>query len=407
MMTEPRHYWFSSADESSAFEFAEYCKKWCELFDIVYGLATEPYWDTVETYEGKKTIQRNNHVIKFPNGSRINCMTSNPKRFRSKGGDVTLDEFDWHDNPDEMYSAAEACIMWGGSLSILTTRSYEGSFFDRQVNDVKKVKAGQLDSEKIIPWSYHYTPITVAVEQGLAEKIKKLDHIDQEVRAKFINACRKRAITQDKFNREYMCIPSSEATTLIPYDLYYSCQDDNCLKTIGDGDKYLGLDIARKRHKTVPWLWELVGDVMVTREVHRLHNTPYAAQRTFVKDLMNKHNVRRMCGDSTGIGDMLMEELQTELGTDRVEKVHFTAPIKDKLASLVLARCQDRRVRLPDDEQCREAFHSIKKTVSAGGNVRYDTTQKDQEHADEFWAAGLGLDAGVNQHDKIELIVLG
>jgi phage FluMu gp28-like protein len=401
-------YWFSSADESSAFEFAEYCRKWCDMFEAVHEQLTEIYDDIIDTPDGKKIVKRNNYVIRFPNGKRINCMTSNPRRFRSKGGDVVLDEFDWHDDPEEMYAAAESCLLWGGTLSILTTRSFEGSLFDRLVIEAKKVLSGELDPKKDIalPWSYHYVPITVAVEQGLAEKIYKLDRIDQEARAKFIHECRARARSQDKFNREYMCIPSTEATTLIPYDLYYSCQDENCLKTIGSGDKYLGLDVARKRHKTVPWLWELVGDVMVTRAVHRLQNTPYAAQQLFVEDLMNHHNVTRLCGDATGIGDMLIEYLQNKFGTNRVEKVTFTSSSKDKLASLMLARCQDKRVRLPNDEQSREAFHSIKKTVTAGGNVRYDTTQNEDEHADEFWAASLGLDAANAPADKPELICL-
>ncbi|MCE5186071.1 MAG: hypothetical protein LLF76_08105 [Planctomycetaceae bacterium] len=400
-------YWFSSADESAAFEFAEYCQRWCDIIDQVFEFITEPYDHEIDTPEGKKTVQRNRYVIWFPNRSRITCMSSNPKRFRSKGGDVTLDEFDWHDDADEMYSAAEPCLMWGGDLSILTTRSFEGSNFDRKAIDAKKVLSGELDPNKdfVLPWSYHYTPITVAVEQGLAEKIKKLDHIDPVVRERFLHECRARAGDQDKFNREYMCTPSSEAATLIPYDLYYACQDPNCLKTVGSGPKYMGFDIAREQHKTVIWIDELVGDVLVTRVIVTLRKTPYGVQKQTIADLIRKHDVVRACGDATGIGDMLVEELQREFGEYRVNKVKFTLETKDHLASLQFGRMQDRRCRVPDDQDVRESFHSIRKVVTPTKNVRYDTSQSGQEHGDEWWASTLAKEAANIPHDKPDVFL--
>lgn len=395
---EKRDYWFSSADESAAFEFAEYCRRWCEIFEAVHKYMVETYEDVIRTPEGEKVVKRNNYVIWFPNGSRINCMTSNPRRFRSKGGDVTLDEYDWHDDPEEMYAAAESCIMWGGNLSILTTRSFEGSDFDKKVKDAKKIIAGQLDPNKdfVLPWSYHYTPITVAVDQGLAEKINRTNSINPELRIKFLHECRSRAANEDKYNREYMCIPSMEATTLISYDLYYSCQDEHCLKTHGNGPMYMGFDIAREKHKTVIWIDELVGDVLVPRVIVTLRKTKYGVQKQTISDLIKKHNICRACGDATGIGDMLVEELQREFGEYRVEKIKFTAQSKDAMASRVLGRMQDRRRRVPDDVDVRESFHSIRKVVTANNNVRYDTTQSGEEHGDEFWACALSEEAAHN-----------
>jgi phage FluMu gp28-like protein len=390
-------YWYSSADESAAYEFIQYCKMWCEAMERLVQYHVDTYDDIIDG----KVCKKNSYVVTFPSGARVTAMTSNPKRFRSKGGDVCLDEFDWHDNPEEMYGAAESCLMWGGTLTILTTRSYKGSMFDQLVEQAKKVIAGQLDPAKdyVLPWSYHFLPITVAVEQGLAEKINRLDHIDLAVRDKFLHECRARARSEDKFNREYMCIPSDDATTLIAYDMYYACQDSDCMNKMGDGPKYMGIDVARSHHKTVFWIWEKVGDVMVTRQVHKLRNTPYGAQFQFAADLIERHKIQRTCGDATGLGDMLIESLQDKFGVSRVEKVKFTSDTKDKLASKMLGFVQDKRVRLPDDMDCRESFHSIKKTVSAGNNVRYDTTQSNEEHADEFWAGCLGLDAGTQPTD--------
>ena len=78
-----------------------YCRQWCEIIDAV----SEYFVEELEGETQKGTAYKyNNYVVEFPNRSRINCMSSNPRRFRSKGGDVCLDEFDWHDDPEEMYA---------------------------------------------------------------------------------------------------------------------------------------------------------------------------------------------------------------------------------------------------------------------------------------------------------------
>ncbi|MDD5459926.1 MAG: terminase family protein [Phycisphaerae bacterium] len=388
-------YWYSSADESAALEFSLYCQQWCEMFDAVAEHVTETYDDIV----GDKLVKRNNYVTIFPHSrSRINCMSSNPRRFRSKGGDVCLDEFDWHDNPEEMYSAAEPSVAWGYELTILTTRSHEGSLFDRLVGKAKKIISGELDPKKdiVLPWSYHFIPITIAVNEGLAEKIYKLDHVDLEAREKFIRECRARALNEDKFNREYMCVPSMEASTLIPYDLYFACQDDACLGKTNNGSYYMGFDIGRKHDLTVFWVCELVGDVLITREVKRLYNVKYPIQKQVAADLMRKYNINRACGDYTGKGDALIEFLQVDFGEHRVEPVTFSSPVKDHLASAVLSKMEDRKCRLPDDPKIREAFHTIRKEITATGNIRYDAARTEDGHADEFWAFALCCEAAVN-----------
>ena len=90
---------------------------------------------------------------------------------------------------------------------------------------------------------------------------------------------------------------------------------------------------------------------------------------------------------------MLIETLQMQWGTYRVEKVKFTAAIKEHLASLMLSGFQDRKVRVPEAMKIRDSFHSVRKTVTAAGNIRYDAARTKEGHADDFWAASLGKDA--------------
>ncbi len=179
-LTEKRHYYFSSADESAAFEFALYCRQWCKMFDAVVREVTEEMEDS----NGRKY---NNYVVEFSTGSRINCMSSNPKRFRSKGGDVTLDEFDWHENPSDMFDAASPATTWGFNIALLSTRSSEGTPFDVIAQLCDKVEKGltTFDKERTLNWKYYRTSIVTAIQQGLAEKIFKQGKVSFAARCRF------------------------------------------------------------------------------------------------------------------------------------------------------------------------------------------------------------------------------
>lgn len=356
--------------------------------------------EILQELEDDRGFKFNNYVVEFPNGSRINCMTSNPRRFRSKGGDVVLDEFAWHDNPREMLDAAMPVTTWGYNIRILSTHNGEDSEFNRIVQLVKRVLSGELTFEqaKTFNWSHHHTPITDAIEQGLAEKVYKLDRIDPEARKRFLAECRARCRNEDAWNQEYMCVPSTALSSLIPYDLYQSCEMVDCLQplvphTEGKREYYLGGDIGREKHLTKFWIWERVADLLICRKIITLFKTPYNVQLQIASDLLANQNILRACIDATGIGDMLTESLQERFGSYRVEKVKFTAPVKEHLASLILGAFEDKRLRVPDDRETRESFHSVRKMVTLAGNIRFDAATTEIGHADDFWAAALGLEA--------------
>ncbi|MBW2560889.1 MAG: hypothetical protein JRE40_08550, partial [Deltaproteobacteria bacterium] len=163
---------------------------------------------------------------------------------------------------------------------------------------------------------------------------------------------------------------------------------------------------GREKDLTVFWVWELVGDVLVTRKVMRLQKVAYNVQLKVAGDLLRNQNILRVCGDATGIGDMLIETLQMQWGANRVEKVKFTAAIKEHLASLMLSGFQDRKLRVPDDVKVRDSFHSVRKTVTAAGNIRYDAARTNEGHADDFWAASLGKEAANQPVVKPEIIYI-
>src|ERR671915_185426 len=73
-------------------------------------------------------------VLRFENGARVVAGSSNPKFFRSKGGDADADEFAFHPQPRELYKAMQpAALMWGHQMRVWSTHNGEGSFFNQLI----------------------------------------------------------------------------------------------------------------------------------------------------------------------------------------------------------------------------------------------------------------------------------
>ena len=141
-------YWFSSADESAAFEFAEYCRYWHK----VAGVVADYFTDDIEDQLTKRTATA--FCIRFESGARITAMSSSPRRFRSKGGDICLDEFAYHDDPGAMWDAASPTATHGFMSVVMSTHNGEGTEFYRFVEQGKRHAAGK-SKQFDMPWSVH------------------------------------------------------------------------------------------------------------------------------------------------------------------------------------------------------------------------------------------------------------
>lgn len=391
-----RHVWYTSADESAAAEFIEYCAYFLGRVDAV----VDKFEDVLaEAEDSRGPIKA--FCIRFPNGARINALSSSPRRMRSKGGDVDISEFAFHDSPGELYAAAQPVMLWGDTMTIGSTHNGEGSAFNGLCKDARLVAKGETHKggRPLTPWRHHYIPITVAVEEGLVELINE-SRGSSFTREEFLANLRAGCRTEDDWLQEYMCQPSTETSAWLPYDLIRTCEDDDC-PAIGEplaavdseGPRYAGADVGRKHDLTVLSIGQMVGDVLHTRRILTLKNMPIPEQVRVIAGALREAGVQRTCVDATGLGIGLADGLQAELGEYAVEAVTFTGPIKERLAVPVRTRFEDRTIRVPDDSKLREGLHKVRKTVTAAGNVRFDAARDESGHADEFWAVALMIEA--------------
>ena len=379
----PPDVWFSSADQSAAREYIEYCANWARLFDIAARDLGEVVIDRDDNLKA--------YVVELANGRRLIGLSSRPAAFRSKGGKLVLDEFAHHADQDAMWKAARPIVQWGYPVRVISTHNGRGTRFYRMCDDAAKGQG---------PFRPHQVTIVDAVEQGLADRITGRRLTGAE-RAAWLAEERAACGDEETWSQEYMCVALDEATAWLTWELIVSAEHDQA----GDparyegGPCYAGMDIARRRDLTIIWVEELVGDVLWTREVVRMKNASFAAQDAELARVLARYDVRRACIDQTGIGEKPVEDAKRRHGAYRVEGVLFTAPVKQHLATLVKQAYEDRRVRTPAERAIRDAHHAVRKVTTLAGNPRFDAERTQAGHADEFWAHGLALHAaeGANQ----------
>lgn len=391
----PRVY-YSSTDEDAAKEYLEYCEHWAKVLNI----AAKTVGEEIIDVENDVTAFR----MEFTSGSKIYALSSNPRRFRSKGGKVVLSEFAHHDNERSMWKAVRPVITWGYPLVILSSHNGTATRFNEFVQAIKK---GELN------WSHHYTDIYQAVEQGLLDKIMRRPTTKKE-REAWIEELRTSCFDDATWAEEYCCNPVDENSAFLPYEIITPCEHDDVEKdfdTCG-GDLYLGMDIGRRRDLTVIWICEKLGPALYTREIKVMEKAPFRTQRTELFYRLKKLNVRRACIDETGIGMQLAEEAQEEFGRYRVEPITFTNPTKSELAFGLKTVVEDKNIFIPSRREIREDLHSIRKLTTSAGNVRLDTEsgKKNQasgldkrSHGDYFWAAALCVHASDNYKGPITI----
>lgn len=379
--------WFSSADESAAKEYIDYCEQWVKLFHATAKRIGEVVIDNEKDIKAL--------VIEFSNGTKIHALSSNPKAFRSKGGKVVLDEFAFHNNADELWKAARPCITWGYPLRILSTHNGQNCLYYKFLDQVEK---GQLK------WAHHKTPIQLAVKEGLVDRIYQRKTTQQE-RDSWIKNEQENCFDEYTWLQEYCCIAVDEASAFLPYDLITSCELDDILKPLSEiqHDFYVGVDIGRRKDLTVIWVLEKIENIKYTRLVLELSKMPFHQQEEILHEILAHKLFRRDCQDDTGIGMQMTENAQYKFGKFRVEGVTFSNRVKEDLAYHLRTEFENKTVFIPKCHEIREDLHSIRRLTTSAGNIRFDAERSDNGHADRFWALALALHAANNGSGEINI----
>jgi phage FluMu gp28-like protein len=314
-------------------------------------------------------------TIYLPNGARIIGLPANPETARGYSGNIILDEFSLHKDSTEIWRALFPTISRGYKIRVVSTPKGLGNKFHSLCTSDNN-------------YSKHIVDIYTAVADGAPLDIDEL----------------KEGIDDDEaWQQEYEVLFIDDSATLLSYDLITGCTDPklpgeieyenfdiNTFSPKITGHLYNGVDIGRKHDRTVFFCNELLGDVFWNRFSVILNKIKFREQQALLSRTIRKFGITRTCIDKGGIGAQLAEDTIDEF-PGRVEGVDFTNAVKGDLAVRTLRIFQDKRIRIPVDKKLRDDLHSVKKTTTSAGNIRYDAERTKEGHADRFWALALSL----------------
>lgn len=333
--------------------------------------------------------------VELPNNVRIFALPANPDTARGFTGDVFLDEFAIHQNSRDIWGALYPTITRvNGEIDVGSTpKGKQGKFYELRSNPT---------------FNHDVVTIVDAVRDGLQVDIEELKAGlgDPEL-----------------YRQEFMCEFLDESAAFLTFEQIIACEDPELPMPVlidgadediltraaafldairAGGEFYLGIDIGRHQDLTALWLLERVSGKLITRGVLELRRMPFRLQWKVVRTALENPAIHRVSLDASGLGMALAEAAVEVFGTHRVDAVTFSLLTKSKLAGGLRVKVEDLGLAIPGCAEIRNDWHSLQKTVTTGGTVRYLAERTPDGHADRFWAAALAVDAASGPSGPIE-----
>lgn len=367
-----------SAGERQVVEFMDKVQTWAQAF----GSALEGYDEFRDSPQA--LIKRAEAV--FPGGVKIIGVPANPNTARGYSRNVHLDEFAFHEKPDDIWRALYPSItnpLRKQKLKIRVTSTPNGKgnkFFDL------------VDGAPGNGWSLHRTSIHDAAADYHAAGIP----FDVE-------ELRRGLDDPEGWAQEYELEFLDSAGVLLPYELLALAESADCLehKSLDDFGAaplplVMGVDFARSRDLSVAWTLAVAGPVGLTFEVLIMENMSTPDQAELLRPRI-KH-CRRVALDYTGPGVGLGDYLAKDFGEydpkahkfGKVELCKFTNALKLEIFPLLRRDMEAGNVKIPESRAIREDLHSVYRVALKGGGVTYRAPHTKDGHADRCTALALG-----------------
>jgi len=369
---------FLSAGERQSRELMDKARMHCQALKVAADFRDDAFFEGTSF----KLLQ-----ITLPNNVRIIGLPANPRTARGFTGDVFLDEFALHQGDRDIWAAMFPTVLrGGGEIDVASTPKGKKNVFYQLAGNP----------------AFEHDTVTLqdAIDQGL--------DVDAEEMRRGIG-------DEELYRQEFGCEFIDEATAFLTYELIGACEDPQLPRAIdwdaledegqtpGRGRSvFVGVDLGRKKDLTVIWPFAAEGARLVSLGLIELRNTRFREQYERLSQVLRSRCVRRCCIDATGLGMQLAESAVEDFGGHRVEAVTFTNTVKAALAEPMRIKVQDRNIRIPMADDVRNDWHSIQRTITAAGNVRYDGDRSSDGHADRFWAAALAVHAAGDAAGPIE-----
>lgn len=391
----------------------------CAFWAHILGIACSDMEEVVVKDEDKDIMV---YRIRFDSGFEIWGLPSVPRSLRSKQGHVVIDEAAFVDDLGELLKAAMALLMWGGSVSILSTHNGDDNPFNVLI---QQVHSGDKD------YSLHHTTITDALADGLYKRICEVKDKgwSEEKEEQWLAQLEKDY--GDAADEELYCVPTRSGERYFPAALVSSIavkdkpvfrfsaddsftfekadrREKQCRKWFKEVKPILlatdlpvcfGEDFARSGDLTVLHFDNELSDGSTdTLCVVELRNIPFAQQWQFIKLCCETlKNFNGAAFDSRGNGQMIAE-LAAQEYPGSVFQVMLTRQWYAENMPRVKTAFEDNATNIPDDIFIKDDYKVV--SLVQGVPLITDRTgnKRAKRHGDHCIAKAMSLFA----HNELE-----
>jgi phage FluMu gp28-like protein len=337
------HYWVSR-DEFTAKLFLKEVKLWLSVMNEIHNHKREFKEEIVNL---KKDVQA--FKITFNCSSTIYVMSSSIDGLVGKTGHIYIDEAAVHKDFERMFSIAEPCATWGGSLTFISTHRSKQNFFYKLCDRIRKgeIVGGELMTitlERILTEEFIWERDGKQIRGGTyIDRVNARNRIlgkpEFRTAQEFYDNKLTNAASQDIFMQEYMCIPAdAEQTQAVSEDQLKSIMVPSVeiLSAPKHGKRYYaGIDIGRNRDLTCIWICEDISDnkqpMLVTRFIETISKTEFSKQEKRMVEVLKQWKPRFCFIDGTNVGANIAENLEKRFSFCEAWK--FTAKTRPKSIS--------------------------------------------------------------------------
>lgn len=368
-------YYLSYAKEMTQ-QFINDAAFWAKLLNIAYS-------DLGETVIKDEDKDITVYKIRFDSGFEIWGLPSVPRSLRSKQGHVIIDEAAFCDDLPELLKAALALLMWGGSVSILSTHNGEDNPFNDLIKEIHEEKKD---------YALTRTTITDALSDGLYKRICEVkgEEWSKEKEATWLDILIKDY--GDGADEELFCVPRASGTQYFSRALIDKVKEDVPVFRFTESDAFtfesdwkrerkinawvkeirpvlqsadnpvvMGEDFARSGDLTVIWLDEIVAEGKTkTLCVVELRNIPFAQQWQLIKLIgSGLKDFEGAAFDSRGNGQMIAEYAAQEW-PGYVYQVMLSRKWYAENFPHLKSALEDKNTTVPNDIFIRDDFKVVK-----------------------------------------------
>jgi len=322
-------------------------------------------------YPGAERVTVDNATeIAWKDGGRIIALPASPRTARSYTGDVWLDEFAYHDDPEAIRDAAFPIALRGDwRVRVFSTPNGATGLFHKMATS--RARGWSWQSVTLAQALSEGVPIDEEAAYALASHDERV--IDQWYRCKFLDG-----------DLQYYPTAWLERALAWPGELL----------SIDGASLHAGFDVGRTRDLSVLTVIALVGRFAYVLGVHTFARTKFAEQRKALAKLRGAYQWETLHIDATGLGSQLAEELVEAWGEDEVKPVKFTPASKEDLFTGSFRWLASNSLRLSKDDAGQalaKEGQTIRRVISSSGNVQYVAPSGDGGHADRWTSLCLAL----------------